>query len=417
MLNRLDELVGSTIRSCILWLNDLIHLKGASVKHFKSRDLHETNAEDSIQSHALGRSSSVPMNATDEALFKILLALSDQQLFTGVAILTLAYIQMDSIVVYHVAIIECMVELAFVVTDSTSTVMVSHLRRPENFFMMTWRGVFILSFMMLLLVTQTPLGHEDWLAPFGMPFMCFWRDLEGYCDVASNPNLTDMITTMLFMAVGIKSTVCNYFPGALSRIFRNALFRYLESGFIKSVMLPRRLSSYSARKRRETDSKVVQVACMVCGAISFFFAVLVFIFAEFTDSVALSLQTNWFLILNSVSWSFYLRSQGASKGREDGEDKWGFGQAVPVFLLGLPFFALAEALYGEPMPCSDGPIVSLVISSMLTSSRCLSFEAITKTRNPRERVQPAGSVASSLCWMCDGRATPSEWCRCSRKLS
>jgi hypothetical protein len=302
------------------------------------------------------------MKTTDEALFKILLALSDQQLFTGVAILTLAYIQMESVTAYHAAIIECMAELAFVVTDATSTVMVSHLRKPENFFMMTWRGVFILSFMALLLIMQIPLGNEYWLTSFGMPFICFWREFKGHYDIHEDPNLVSMLMAMFWMAIGIRETVCNYFPAALDPILNHVVFRYMNSGFVKMAFLPRRLSSYSFKKSRQGSSpKAVRVACKICGAIAFFFALLVFVVAELSTSVALGLQGNWFMLLGSVSWSFFLRSYATSNGRIGDEDKWGFGQAVPVFLLGLPFFALAEALYGKSASTSHNASVIFVV--------------------------------------------------------
>lgn len=359
-LNRLDELVGFTVRSSCLWVNDILHLKRPSRKHFQGYGNREANAEDSTQILTTSRSFSAATRATDEALFKILLALSDQQLFTGVAILTLAYIQMETIVTYHAAIIECMATLAFVVYDCTSTLMFHHLRKPENFFMMTWRAVFILSFMVLLLVTQLPLGNEYWLVSYGVPFVCFWRDLKGNYDLYEDPNLTDMVISMAWMALGIRSTLCNYFPRALSRAFDNAVTRYLESGLVKVLLAPRRLSSHSLKKSRSTGTKAAQAAFKVCAAISFFFAALLFILAEVASSVAFSLQGNWFLMLNSICWAFYLRSQASDEGRVGDEDKWGFGQAVPLFILGIPFFALAEAIYGTSQRLSPGlPLVYL----------------------------------------------------------
>jgi hypothetical protein len=80
---------------------------------------------------------------------------------------------------------------------------------------------------------------------------------------------------------------------ALDFILHLAVFRYMDSGFVKIVLLPRRLSSYSFRKsRQETNSRTFRVVCKICGAIAFFFALLVFLLAELSTSVALSLQGN-----------------------------------------------------------------------------------------------------------------------------
>jgi hypothetical protein len=158
--NRLDSAVVSTIRASLLWLRDLFRLKRPSARHFQSQNLHETISGKTPQvkrrSQCPGHASSTSMTKTDEAFYSILLALSDQQLFTGFAVLTVAYIQMDSVTSYHAAIVECMATLAFVVYESTSTIMYYQLRDPDKFFMMTWRAILILVFMALLLVTQLP---------------------------------------------------------------------------------------------------------------------------------------------------------------------------------------------------------------------------------------------------------------------
>jgi hypothetical protein len=344
-LNRLDELVLSTIRSCSFWLNDIFHGKGASAKHFQDQNIRETTTR-AVARRTPSHNLLAPTSATDEALFKVLLALSDQQLFTGMAILTLAYAQMESVVAYHAAIIESMATLAFVVYDSASTIMVSQLRRPENFFMMTWRAVLILAFMVLLLVTQLPLGNKFWLQSYGMPFKCFWRDFEGNYNYYDDPNLIDMVINMAWMIMGIGNTLLNYFPNAFHGL------NSVASRVVEILLLPRRLSSLSLKKSQKTQIKVVQVAYMTCRVVSLFFAIWVFFVAEISASMAFNLQGSWFLIVSSVSWSFFARSRASNKGRVDDENKWGFGQAVPVFLLGLPFFALAEAVWGTSMSFS-----------------------------------------------------------------
>jgi hypothetical protein len=364
-LNRLDELVLSTIRSCSCWLDDIFHGKGlgASAKHFQDNNIRKTTTR-AVARRTSSHSLLAPTSATDEALFKVLLALSDQQLFTGMAILTLAYAQMESVVAYHAAIIESMATLAFVVYDSASTIMFSHLRKPENFFMMTWRAVLILAFMILLLVTQLPLGNKFWLESYGMPFKCFWRDFEGNYNYQDDPNLIDMVLNMAWMVMGISNTLLNYFPNAFRRLSSVA------SVAVKALLLPRCLSSLSLKKSQETNIKAVRVVYITCRVISLFFAVLVFIVAEISASVAFSLQGSWFLIISSVSWSFFARSRASGKGRVDDENEWGFGQAVPVFLLGLPFFALAEAVWGTSMPFFPCPS-----SDVLTLPRCILPEA------------------------------------------
>jgi len=71
------------------------------------------------------------------------------------------------------------------------------------------------------------------------------------------------------------------------------------------------------------------------------------------------MQGDWYLIVNNIYWSLEYRSTAPGVGRVGDESKWGFGQAVPVFLLGLPLAAVAEAIHGTlsisiQIPCVCG---------------------------------------------------------------
>jgi hypothetical protein len=349
--NRLDSAVVSTIRASLLWLRDLFRLKRPSARHFQSQNLHETISGKTPQvkrrSQCPGHASSTSMTKTDEAFYSILLALSDQQLFTGFAVLTVAYIQMDSVTSYHAAIVECMATLAFVVYESTSTIMYYQLRDPDKFFMMTWRAILILVFMALLLVTQLPLGNQYWLYIYGTQYKCFWRSFPGNYVLWDNAlNFFSMIFNMFCISWGMCNTLANYFPEIFGWIFTNSVSSYIVSAFAKTAMLPRHLSSRSLSKSRETSSRFFRIVCRAFGMIAYIAAFIVFILVELFNSQAFNFLLNWYLIVSSVTSSIDYRTQASSHHRQGDEDKWGFGQAVPLFLVASPIFTLFEAVHG-----------------------------------------------------------------------
>lgn len=71
------------------------------------------------------------------------------------------------------------------------------------------------------------------------------------------------------------------------------------------------------------------------------------LFSEIIASEAFELQRQWALLLGSIHRIFLLRDQAADEGMEGDESAWGFGQAVPVFLLIVPLSALLESSYGK----------------------------------------------------------------------
>ena len=246
------------------------------------------------------------------------------------------------------------------VYESASTITVGYLKDARHIkFKLAWRGVVILCFMAVLLVTQIPFGNRYWLYVYGMPFKCFWQWTSGNYDKPLN--LGTMSVNMFWIFWGMLKTLNNYFPMAFGWLFPNPVSTWIASTLVKLMLLPRRLNRYSRRRSQETHvtSKITRMLFGTLWAISYPVAVFVFIFAEITDSEAFSMQGDWYLIVNNIYWSLKYRSTAPGVGRVGDESKWGFGQAVPVFLLGLPLAAVAEAIHGTlsisiQIPCVCG---------------------------------------------------------------
>ncbi|KAK6431954.1 hypothetical protein LTR95_011878 [Oleoguttula sp. CCFEE 5521] len=290
------------------------------------------------------RESTLPLSR--ENLRKILGQFSDQQLVTGLAVLTVGYIQTKTITQYHFSIVASLADLAFVVQScSTDIVLQSLADQPVK---RLWRGVAVLLFMFLALMTSVPAGNYFWLYNFGMPVQCIWQSFRG--NYRPGWRLAVMVIGMIMQIWAILIVAHDWFPS----IYQNAVGRTVKRGILWTVLLPRR-TAYRAASNREasnmTSSKSLWACLEVCsGSVALF----VFVATEIVFSEAFDLLRSWAILVNSVYTVFWLRGLASENGRTGNEDTWGFGQAVAVMLLALPVFTIVETLAGKFVPCTSG---------------------------------------------------------------
>lgn len=82
-------------------------------------------------------------------------------------------------------------------------------------------------------------------------------------------------------------------------------------------------------------------------------AAVIFTLCEVLNSEVLDLQRIWLLLITSIQTIFVLRDYAGRNGRVGNEDGWGFGQAVPIFLLLIPLSTILEAIYGTPVEVEE----------------------------------------------------------------
>jgi hypothetical protein len=270
-------------------------------------------------------------------LYTVLLAFTDQQLVTGLAILIAGYKQINSISEYHFAIVQNMATLSFTIHSATAVILEDNIIQDPV--MKTWRGVAIISTQFMTLVTYLPLGHNYWMASYGMPTRCLWQAMPSHY----NPRswlFWSMIIYMSLILLGIARTLDAYFPRAWGWINDNKVVSTIRSVMIDTILLPRKAYALSELQSRER----IDHRCL--SWLWYSIATFVFIIAEILWSEAFGLLRRWALIVNNLYYTFILRSTAVENGRLDNEDAWGFGQAVPMFLLVLPVALVLETSYG-----------------------------------------------------------------------
>lgn len=281
-------------------------------------------------------------------LFKVLLSFSDQQMVTGFAMLTVGLVQIDSITEYHFAIVQNLSILSFVVHDTTAVILEDEIVRHR----MTrhWRGVVVVGSMLITIAIQLPDGHYYSMDDYGLPVKCIWGSMEGNYRPRS-ANLWLMIMWMAILSFSLVQTLCVYFPNAFGRLMDNTVVEAVISYVMEKLLAPRDAYEFRAKRRQGGvfDRYLTGLAKNTAFGI--------FVVTEILYSQAFGLQLRWMIMINSISYIFFLRNTASDNGRQGDEDEWGFGQAVPMFLLILPIATVVETAWGklEPELYSCGP--------------------------------------------------------------
>jgi len=270
-------------------------------------------------------------------LFKVLLSLSDQQMVTGFAILTVGLVQIDSITEYHFAIVQNLSILSFVVYDTTAVILQDEV--VQHRMTRHWRGVIIIGSMLITVMMELPEGHNYNMNDYGLPVKCIWSSMEGNYSPQSG-SFWLMIFWMAILLFQLVLTLCVYFPNAFGKLVENTVVKATYSYLMDKLLAARDAHEVRAKNPKET------VIDWCLAAVVWSAAVCIFGITEVLYSQAFGLQLNWIIMLNSINYIFVLRNKASVNGREGNEDEWGFSQAVPMFLLILPIATVAETAWG-----------------------------------------------------------------------
>lgn len=268
---------------------------------------------------------------TQEVFRDVIQIFSDQQLVTGLAILTVAFCRAATITEYHFAVVSDLANMALVVQFCASDILGEYLgQRPA---MIWWRATAFVALAVLSMITLVPWGNRYYLHTYGSEMACLWTKTSGNYTTSSTAQMTLYMVLSLW---GIIGTLGQYFPV----IMDNRLMNGARNKIVACILWPRRLYI------RSQQSNNVTTASRVSRALLRGLAFLVFIVTEIVYAQAFELMRNGAMLVVTVADVFHLRSLASENGRVGNEDAWGFGQAVPMFLLMLPLFTLFELYFG-----------------------------------------------------------------------
>lgn len=257
----------------------------------------------------------------------IMMSLSDQQLVTGLAILTAAYYEMlnsGTMDIYHWQIVVYLAWMSSSVHIASLTLLRDVFNRNPVLRNIRVAGMLIL---LVLLTIATWPTRSTFGAPWFTPARCLWTWSPGGW---VNPDWSLTITMLLFAYIW-----------KLSQLFTSS------RGWVRKWAVAKPEAAVERLMRRTIQSQLpIWVRWPAYKILTLCYINFV-AYAEFAESFAAS------IIYLSLAFSYgiaiivrlrqYMREEIIV-----GESRLTFGQLVPLFMLGLPILLILELSFGEP---------------------------------------------------------------------
>ncbi|ETS79530.1 hypothetical protein PFICI_09383 [Pestalotiopsis fici W106-1] len=270
----------------------------------------------------------------------VIIILSDQQMFTGIAIMSAGFrgLQSREISVYHFQIVLYLAWMSSSVHLSAVTLLGSYLRRHRG--MLFWRFAGMLVLLVMLIVALVPTISNDWgiywwdgmldgRTGWAIPAYCFWGELWGD-GVGPDAPLGFVILAVSYL----------WKMGALFETTTGAYRSYLKNPIEDAILGS---LTYPATKYRDSQ---ISWFWLWIFRLALGIALPTMAIVECASSFAASLWLSLTSLLYGTIQIFVPRGQmipltGSS------ESSWGFGQLVPLILLIQPVGVLFEHLHSQ----------------------------------------------------------------------
>ncbi len=289
-------------------------------------------------------------------LRRAVLMFSDQQVVTGIALLSSGYAQLKSgLGTYHWQILVYLAWFSSLTHLATLTVLRKYFR--DNLAARLWRSIFMLVTVTMLGVALLPTGDTAWLTGVwlagddttnirAIPALCFFRRL-----VSQNPDQRYIID--FFSTYPMIISLFVLFSGYLMRLIKlsdNA------TDFSRSWI--RAKPSHKISSLRDSALKrVARPFPKILNSHWVFAYVLLetlhlFLRAMFDIYESMLWEILWLAF--SLAWGTRNLLITRAYSGEGTENTWGFGQLFPVVLLVLPLLSIAETHYEkDASPLAD----------------------------------------------------------------
>jgi hypothetical protein len=267
----------------------------------------------------------------------VVLIFSDQQLVLGLAMLVVGFTKTATISQYHFAVVSDLAGMAFVVHVASIDIIAEDLRnRPEKKW---WRAIGILLIAILVLVSRLPALNSYYLYTYGSPVQCIWSNMPG------NSTPTLMAQNIIYSALSLWG-ICTILNMLFPSLLQKRSFTWVNWLVLKLTLSPRR-AYYASLRHLPGSSGLRKWLWTIAGRVLYGLAFFMFVGTEVLFCEAVDKTRDWALLLYYAIHLFTIRANSSMEGKLEDENQWGFGQAVPVFLLTLPLLTLFEVYYGE----------------------------------------------------------------------
>lgn len=302
-----------------------------------------------------------------------ILLLSDQQLVTGIAIMSVGYIQHCTMTQYHFYIVYLLGFVSCQVFDASLQALAGY--RGKSLGMRSWRaGLMTALFAMVILntfVTDNDLfGIED--TYYGSSIQCVWNGLIGtdhYRQWAFDLAIT--LIVLFWEYLGSMWLLYPQFFGPpfewVSKLLRLSFlcFERLHNWIQKWTLEQEQKLARSDQTHTEAKPTtsitnlchrtLIKTASLAAWSLFWLIFIPFFTLAELLRSNILSHWRTYSALLWATIILYDLKQDLWLKRHTIGnEDEWKFGQLLPLFLLILPVMSILEVYQGKYSACCNG---------------------------------------------------------------
>lgn len=298
-----------------------------------------------------------------ESIRPAVLMMSDQQLVTGTAILSVGYIQHCTITQYHFIMVYLLGFISCQVYDASLNSL--HGRIGKRPMMKLWRAVLMTVLFGMVILNTFVTDHDDFLEYFGASTQCIWDNFIG----ARHYRLytLDLVLSLALLSWEYFEDISIIYPRFFKPL-RRALNIFRLILFCCQVLYDRieRLRPNYGQKliearhtRTDTQSTTNSIArsCLnasiglglfVMQLLVWILFLPVFMLSEILKSDILNIWRVYSALLWATMIIADIKQEAIADDLIDGsESDWGFGQLLPLFLLILPVMAIIELFEGK----------------------------------------------------------------------
>lgn len=276
-----------------------------------------------------------------EAVQKITLTLSDQQLITGTSIFIAIFAHMCDISQYHFKIAYYLGAASFL-THQATVMIVSDLLKDFPL-RRAWRMLWVMTIFAFVFLNNFVVYSAHFHDSSALSVLCAFPLSLSSTTIYPTDKIV-LILTSIFWAWGLLAVVRDLFPELLSclrKLFR-PLVPMLEKAF--QIISGQGIYLWAQEKEKATEPQSAsKYMWRLLQAILFPPIVLSFSFTQLVSSTVIDLFR---IITSLVATSLGISRSKTPASAADGDNVWNFGQIMSIFLLALPLFQALELLYG-----------------------------------------------------------------------
>ncbi|KAI1767021.1 hypothetical protein GGR53DRAFT_527718 [Hypoxylon sp. FL1150] len=289
-----------------------------------------------------------------QAIRPAVLMMSDQQLVTGTAILSVGYIQHCTVTQYHFFVIFLLGFVSCQVYDASLNSLHGHFggRRPA---MKLWRAVLMTTLFGMVILNIFVIDHDDFLTYFGSSTQCIWDNLFG----AGHYQLyaLDLGLSLALLSWEYLDGICLIYPRVFKPIRRalNIFRLLLFCCQAPHLSIERLRSRYDQEAMESCQSIIISIGRKLInmGLLTIQLLLLALFLPIFTLSEILKSDIlNIWRVYSALLWATMTIAETKNDAIsydliQGSESDWGFGQLLPLFLLILPAMAIVELFQGS----------------------------------------------------------------------